>query len=214
MKPGEVLSTPRDSNRRGLPREGNQRRDGGKISQASVWTATPAVDFPGEHFWGAYPRDFIRWASQVMQCNRQDIVHLCSGSLPKGEGALRVDIRPEVLPDVVADCRALPLADNCAAAVLLDPPYSVEYAQDLYQTEYPRPSALLAEASRIVKPGCPIGLLHFLVPFPPADTRIETVYGVTTGPNYRIRAFTIYRKQQAGLFESSPKQHRENQDAG
>lgn len=204
MKPSEVISTPRDQNRRGLPREGNQRRDGGNVSQASVWTAKPAMDFAAAHFWGAYPRDFIKWACQVMQCSRQEVFHLCSGSLPKGEGALRVDIRPEVEPDLVADCRALPLGNGCAAAVLLDPPYSIEYAQDLYSTEYPRPSALLAEAARIAKSGAPIGLLHFLVPLPPADTRIETVYGVTTGPGYRIRAFTIYRKQQAGLFESSP----------
>jgi len=211
VKPGEVISTPPDSSRRGLPREGNQRRDGGKISQASVWTATPAADFEGPHFWGAYPRDFIRWACQVMQCDRQEVFHLCSGSLPKGEGAFRVDIRPEVLPDLVADCRALPLADGCAAAVLLDPPYSVEYAQDLYSTEYPRPSALLAEAARIAKPNAPIGLLHFLMPLPPAGTRIERVYGVTTGPGYRIRAFTIYRKQQQGLFESSPTTFSEKQ---
>ena len=161
MEADEVVSTPRDSNRSGLPREGNQRRDGGTISQSSVWTGTPPVDLPGDHFWGAYPRDFIRWACQVMRCNRQDIYHLCSGSIAKGEGALRVDIRPEVHPDLVADCRALPLADNCAAAVLLDPPYSVEYAKDLYGTEYPRPSALLNEALRIVKPGCPVGFLHF-----------------------------------------------------
>jgi hypothetical protein len=199
VKAGEVLSIPPDGHRLGLPREGNQRRDGGKVSQASVWTATPAVDFPGEHFWGAYPRDFIRWACQVMQCDRQKIVHLCSGSLPKGEGALRVDIRPEVAPDLIADCRALPLADNSAAAVLLDPPYTVEYAKDLYQTEYPRPSALLAEASRIAMPDAPIGFLDFLVPLPPAGARIESVYGVTTGPNYRIRAFTILRKNQQDL---------------
>jgi hypothetical protein len=203
VKPGEVISIPPDGRRNGLPREGNQRRDGGKISQASVWTATPAVDFAAAHFWGAYPRDFIKWACQVMQCNRQEVFHLCSGALPKGEGAMRVDIRPEVLPDLVADARALPLADGCAGAVLLDPPYTVEYAQDLYDTDYPRPSALLREATRIARPGAPIGLLHFLVPFPPADTSIETVYGVTTGPNYRIRAFTIYRKGQPSLFPNA-----------
>jgi hypothetical protein len=204
VKAGEVISIPPDRHRHGLPREGNQRRDGGKVSQASVWTATPAVDFPGDHFWGSYPRDFIRWACQVMRCDRQKVVHLCSGAIRKGEGALRVDIRPEVHPDIVADCRALPLRDNCAAAVLLDPPYSVEYAQDLYRTEYPRPSALLAEAARIAEPGAPIGFLHFLVPLPPPAARIESVYGVTTGPNYRIRAFTVLRKKQPELPLGSP----------
>lgn len=199
MKPGELISVQHDNNRRGMPREGNQRRDGGSISQASVWTAKPAVDFPAPHFWGAYPKDFIKWAARAMRCDRQDIVHFCAGTLPKGEG-YRIDIRAETNPDLVADCRALPLEDcSVAGAVLIDPPYSVEYAEDLYQTEYPRPSALLAEASRITKPGAAIGMLHFLVPLPPAGANIEHVYGVTTGPNYRIRAFTIFRRAQQGL---------------
>lgn len=197
MKPGEVLSIPPDRNKTGLPREGAQRRGGERVTQAAVWHAQPALDFEASQFWGAYPKDFLRWACRAMQCDRQEVVHLCSGALPPGEGRLRVDIRPEAKPDLIADCRALPLPDNYAAAVLLDPPYTVEYAQDLYSTEYPRPSALLAEASRIAQPGAPIGFLHFLVPLPPAGASIEAVYGITTGPNYRIRAFTVFRKQQA-----------------
>lgn len=204
MKPGEVLSVPPDKNRTGIPREGAQRRGGDRITQAAVWTAQPAVDFEASQFWGAYPRDFIRWACRAMRCERQQVVHLCSGTLPAGEGLLRVDIRPEVKPDIVADCRKLPLPNDFAAAVLLDPPYTVEYAQDLYSTEYPRPSALLAEASRIAQPGAPIGFLHFLVPLPPAAAQIEAVYGVTTGPNYRIRAFTVFRKNQPELEMRHP----------
>ena len=200
MKPGEVISVQHDNNRRGLPRENVARKSGGRISQASVWTTQPAVDFEASQFWGAYPKDFIKWACRAMRCNRHDVVHLCSGTLPAGEGALRVDIRAETKPDLVADCRALPLPDGFAGAVMIDPPYSVEYAKDLYTTDYPRPSALLAEACRIAQPGAPIGFLHFLVALPPAGASIETVYGVTTGPNYRIRAFTVFRKDQAGLF--------------
>lgn len=200
MKPDEVISAQHDKTAKGLPREGKERRSGAGVSQAIVWTATPAADFKASQFWGAYPKDFIRWACKMMRCNRQEVVHLCSGSLPKGEGALRVDIRPETEPDLVADCRALPIESDTAAAVLLDPPYTVEYAKDLYATEYPRPSALLAEACRIARPGAPIGFLHFLVALPPAGASIESVHGVTTGPNYRIRAFTIFRKDQRGLF--------------
>lgn len=199
MKPGEDISVQHDNNRRGLPRESTERRSGARISQASVWTAQPAADFETPQFWGAYPKDFIKWACRAMQCNRQDVVHLCSGTLPAGEGAMRVDIRPETKPDLVADCRALPLPDGFAGAVMLDPPYSMEYAQDLYNTEYPRPSALLAEACRIARPGAPIGFLHFLMALPPAGASIEACWGVTTGPNYRIRAFTVFRKRHAEL---------------
>lgn len=200
MKPGEVISFQPDGRRTGIPAESTERRSGARVSQASVWTAQPAVDFEGPQFWGAYPKDFIRWACRAMNVDRHQVVHLCSGTIPKGEGLLRVDIRPEVNPDLVADCRSLPMPDDFAPAVLMDPPYSVEYAKDLYSTEYPRPSALLAEACRIAQPGAPIGFLHFLVPLPPPAARIESVYGVTTGPNYRIRAFTVFRKNQPDLF--------------
>lgn len=200
MKPGELLSAPHDKNPKGLPRESTSRKTGPRTTQAAVWQAKPAADFEAPEFWGTYPKDFIRWACRAMQCNRQDVVHLCSGSLPKGEGALRVDIRPEAKPDLVADCSKLPLADGIAAAVMLDPPYSIEYARDLYNTDYPRPSALLAESCRIARPGAPIALLHFLVALPPPGATIEAMYGVVTGPNYRIRAFTVYRKAPAGLF--------------
>jgi hypothetical protein len=152
MKPGEVISVQHDNNRRGLPREYEARKGGRRSGGPAVWKGPPAVDFE---------------PCRAVRCRRQDIVHLCSGSIPKGEGALRVDIRPEVLPDLVADCRALPRASESAAAVMIDPPYTVECAEDLYDTDYPRPSALLAEACLIAVPGAPIGILHFLVPLPP-----------------------------------------------
>ena len=120
---------------------------------------------------------------------------MCSGGLPPGEGRLRLDIRHSVGPDVVADGCALPLADESVAAVMLDPPYTLEYADHLYETEYPRPAHLLAEAARVTQPGGGIAILHFMVPNPPKGTDLEGVYGVTTGCGYRIRAFSLYRRR-------------------
>ncbi len=99
----------------------------------------------------------------------------------------------------MADGRALPFPDAEFAAVLIDPPYTVEYAWDLYGTDYPRPSHLLAEASRVVRPCGRIGILHFLVPMPPPACRLDLVRGVTTGCGYRIRAFTVFQREQEGL---------------
>lgn len=201
MKPDEVISAAHDGTR-GMPRERVKWLDGvprGRAS-ASVWGAQEAEDFEAPYTWGAYPKGFIEWACRVMQCRRERVVHLFSGTIPAGEGALRVDLRRDMRPDVVADCRQLPLPDACAAAVMIDPPYSVEYARDLYDTEYPRPSHFMAEASRIAKPGAPIGVLHFLVVKPAQDLERDACYGITMGPNYRIRAFTVYRKRQAQLF--------------
>lgn len=88
--------------------------------------------------------------------------------------------------------------------MLLDPPYSVEYARELYGTDYPRPSHLLAEAARVVRPGGCVGFLHFLVPKPGSPLlTIERVWGVTQGCGYRIRAFTVLRRRSADLFGES-----------
>lgn len=115
-------------------------------------------------------------------------------------GGVRVDLRAGARPDVFGDGRRLPFRSDVFDAVLLDPPYSVEYAETLYGVEYPRPSHLLVEAARVVRPGGAIGFLHFLVPVPPPRCRIERVVGVTQGLGYRIRAFTLYRRDQAELF--------------
>jgi len=116
---------------------------------------------------------------------------------------MRVDLIPARRPDVISDCRALPFREDAFSGVLMDPPYSVEYAAVLYGTDYPRPSHLLREAARVVRPGGRIGILHFLVPSPVEDLQLERVYGVTTGTGYRIRAFSVFRRRDRMLFDES-----------
>jgi hypothetical protein len=69
-----------------------------------------------QHVYGMYPRALIAKVLPWLRCARHEILHVCSGALPKGEG-IRVDIRPEARPDVIADGRALPFADGSHAAV-------------------------------------------------------------------------------------------------
>ena len=173
----------------GLPRHRDRRR-----SEPALWGASPAPMF------GSYGKGFLQWASRLLQVPRQQILHICAGTLPVGEGLARVDIRREVSPDVVGDGCALPIRDGVAPAVMIDPPYTPEYARDLYQTSYPRPAHLLAEASRVARPGAPVAMLHFVVPSPVAGLKIEAVHGVWFGCGYRIRALTVFRAPQASLF--------------
>jgi len=149
---------------------------------------------------GAYPKGFTEWATKQLRCRAAEVLHVCSGMLDNSAGGVRIDIRPAARPSACADGRALPFRGSVFGGVLLDPPYSVEYAEALYGTEYPRPAHLLAEASRVVRPGGLIGILHFLVPLPPPACRFVSVHGVTTGLGYRIRAFTLYRREQEGLW--------------
>lgn len=121
------------------------------------------------------------------------VLHLCSGSMLTG---IRVDIRAEKNPDIVADCRDVPLPDGSIDWILADPPYSVEYAKNLYGTEdsYPKPSQIVKESMRLLKPGGLLGLLHFQVPMIRKPAKIVNVYGVTTGSGYAIRAWTLMQK--------------------
>lgn len=147
---------------------------------------------------GMYPASFIAKILPWLKCDRRQILHVCSGGLLRGEG-VRVDIRPEAKPDVVADGRALPFADGVFPAVLVDPPYSAHYAKELYGVDYPRPSHLLAEAARVVVPGGRIGFVHYLVPNPPRGAAHVKTFGLSMGFGYPMRAVTIYQREQSAL---------------
>ena len=148
---------------------------------------------------GMYPASFIPKILPWLQCERAEVLHVCSGGLPPGEG-IRVDIRPEAHPDIVADGRKLPLRDGSQAAVLLDPPYTEHYARDLYGTDYPRPAHLLAEAARVVRPNGRIGFVHYLVPNAPLGCRFIKAFGLSMGFGYPMRAVTVFEREQEGLF--------------
>lgn len=148
--------------------------------------------------YGQYPRGLIAKLLPLLGCERREILHVCSGSLPRGEG-VRVDVRPDARPDVLADGRSLPFADGSIAAVMVDPPYCEEYAESLYGVEYPRPSHLLAEAARVVRPGGRIAFVHYIVPRAVPGMRRVRIMGMSTGENMPMRAITIYERDQAEL---------------
>lgn len=209
MSESEVLRTPNDKGINGLPRELSGRRSGADPRAPALWSAVDTFVGQGgtdsRGVFGGYPRGFVKWAAPQLNARPRDILHLCSGGLPSGVGRARIDIRREASPDVVADCRALPFADSTFRAVMIDPPYSVEYARDLYGIDYPRPSHLLREAARVLQPSGRVSLLHFIVMEAPPACTFVGVRGVTTGARYRIRAFTVYEKTQAALdFGDSP----------
>ena len=144
---------------------------------------------------GGFPKRFLKKAFQTLGVTDPDkVLHLCSGSVKKG---ITVDIRPEMKPTIIADCRNVPLPSNSVNWIIADPPYSKDYATNLYKTgkDYPKPGEILKEASRLLKKGGRVGILHFQVPMFRKPLKLLGVYGITTGLGYAIRAWSVYEKQ-------------------
>jgi hypothetical protein len=147
---------------------------------------------------GQYPSSFIDKVMPWLRCRPDQVLHVCSGALPRGTG-IRVDIRPGARPDVVADGRSLPFRSGSVAAVMVDPPYTEHYARDLYGTSYPRPAHLLAEAARVVRPSGRILIVHYITPNPPPGCSYLKSFGLSTGMGFPMRAVTIFARHHAVL---------------
>lgn len=156
-------------------------------------------DFPDG---GGYPLGFLEWAFEELArvsgraVDSDKVLHLCSGSVKTG---IRVDIRAELCPDIVADCRSVPLPDGSVSFIMADPPYSKEYADSLYATGdvYPRPGQILSEAARLLRPGGLVGFMHHQVPVFRRPLRLEKVYAVHRGLGYNLVAWSLLRKDHA-----------------
>lgn len=82
------------------------------------------------------------------------VVNVCSGATEIGDLTLDLD-HPRA--DVQADARALPLADETAGTVLMDPPWTI---QNLAERQ-----RFITEAGRVLQPG---GLFLLYAPWAPS----------------------------------------------
>ncbi|MFL6074336.1 MAG: class I SAM-dependent methyltransferase [Mycobacteriales bacterium] len=173
----------------GPGRPAEQRRSGHPVMYGRPRTVQPFGRMPHG---GGYPHGFLDFAYQQLAVSDPDrVLHVCSGSMRTG---IRVDIRPECQPTVVADGTRLPFPAAVFDWVLIDPPYSELLARRHFGTRYPTPRKLLREAARVLTLGGRVGILHYQTPHAVAGLRFHGVHAVYLGPGTRLRAFTVFAR--------------------
>jgi len=150
---------------------------------------------PMAKYKGAYPMGFLERLDKRIGLKGKKVLTLFSGSSKYGD---TVDIKPEVNPTYIADCRKkLPIKDNLYDVVIADPPYdsyNINYSTKLYKESFVKPYSFTKEAVRVCKKGGFICILHQLVYKTLEGTVRYAIIPITTGPNQRIRVLNIFKK--------------------
>lgn len=124
-------------------------------------------------------------------------IEVCSGEVVANSKLITVDINPERNPTYVLDGQSLPVEwKNRFDRWNCDPPYSEHVAKEMYGTDMPSVTKLLAEGARVTRPG---GLLFLLLGtknmqwHPKSTIRIGWL-SITIVPNQEVRTIHCYLK--------------------
>jgi SAM-dependent methyltransferase len=112
---------------------------------------------------------------------------------------VRVDLNPEVGPDVIGDAHELPFADDSFDAALLDPPYSDEEAAELYGTPPLKRAQYVREAVRVVRPGGYVVLYGDREPARPARCNHMLRVVVVLRHGHSPRVCMVFQKRKPGM---------------
>lgn len=112
-------------------------------------------------FLGGFPLHFEKKLLGLLGIDPAEhkILHSFGG---KAEFGVKLDINPEVEPDVVGDAHNLPFGDSVFDVVILDPPYTESYSKKLYGTGKVYFRKYTAEAVRVLKEGGYLVMYHWV----------------------------------------------------
>lgn len=144
---------------------------------------------------GAFPLHFEQNLVQLLGYPEK-ILHPFGGMAEIG---VRVDLNESLQPDLVADAHDLPLDDATFDCVILDPPYSDEEAQELYQTPKLRPGVYTKEAVRVLKRGGWLVVYGDREPTRPICCNHTMRIMVVLRPHHRPRICMIFQKRKEGM---------------
>lgn len=124
----------------------------GKIPIEVLYLPRPASDYKG-----CYPMWFEKHLPRLLETN--NYVHFFGG---KAKTGYRIDINKSLNAELYHDVQDLTseIQDNLFEGGMADPPYTPEFARDLYNCEYPQWSKWTHELVRVVKPNGLIGIMN------------------------------------------------------
>lgn len=173
-----------------------------KWSPNSVYRTTKCFSPQTNGYPGGFPINFLKWV-RTQGWWGKDRCYLCAGGAEDPD-AVRVDIRPEAHPTHLEDARHTSLASESFDWICIDPPYTQELADSLYQTGevWSNINAFTKEAARICRPDGLIVTLSYEVPKRIAGFNLIACCGIYQAINVaHMRCFTVWRKIQKAAEE-------------
>ena len=175
-----------------------------------VWLLARAKLKGGRKFYGSYLGGFPERARALLGVRlNEPILHVCGGMAKyypykRGFGIhdQTLDVDPKTRPNFLQDARKpFPKyhtngCDNRFKAYLIDPPYSEEDAEK-YPCGckvYPKPNLLVKNAINALPVGGRVGIIHYMWPAGPKNSKEIAAIAVGTGRNGRARWYIVYEK--------------------
>ena len=143
----------------------------------------------GSRYRGSFPLHFEK---RLFQTYKPKIILQPFGG--KAEYGIRMDINPEVEPDIVGDAHNMPFLNNTFDFVLCDPPYSTDLSGKLYKTGQVKDSLYAKEAVRVCKLGGYVGLYHWVMQPRPKGTRYDRIIVIITRIRHHARFCCVFQK--------------------
>lgn len=154
---------------------------------------------------GGFPLHFEKKLIKLLQPTGL-ILHPFGG---EAEFGIRVDIDPNVKPDILGDAHNLPFKDNTFNLVICDPPYTKEYASNLYNAKPAKYSQYIKEAVRVCEPGGYVVSYHWALTPRPDGTAYWCRIFIAGRVWHRPRVACVFRKEKEGLVLPKYREGRE-----
>ena len=151
-------------------------------------------NYKGSGYYGSYPPTYLKRIMSMFP-DAKDVLQLFSGSLTEDVIGDRLDVNPDLNPDICVDAHYLSDAvKKKYDLVLADPPYSNEDANK-YGTSMVNRNKVIKECSKVLKQGGNLIWLDQVLPmFRKDDLSMWLTIGLVRSTNHRFRVVVGFEK--------------------